>query len=1133
MARLPQPGSDNGTWGDILNEFLSQSLAPSGELKPDSVGATQLQPNSVTNNAIAPNTITNAELASNAVNAAIIADGSITEILLDSSLQAKINASATVSSVNTKTGAVTLDKSDIGLANVDNTSDADKNSASATLTNKTLTSPKLNEVLDTNNAKIISLTSAANAVNYVDIVNSSTTNAPQIRALGSDTNVALYLRAKGNGSIALLDGNQRSILYASQGSSNAQNYILVNNAGTGSPPSVGTWGADANVDLNLTTKGTGTVKANGVEVATISGSQTLTNKTLTNPRINSIRDTTNGTMALAMGAAASAVNYLYAYGDNTGAPPQLAVFGSDTDIDMMLVPKGSGRLRIYATTGNTPTINAYGPDNNINLNITTKGNGVLQTNGVEVSTISSTQTLTNKTLSNGTLSGNSSIPQSGNLYLYNTTDQTTNYERLRQYWSSNTAYITTESGGTGTARSLYLGVGGAIRGLLISGAPTSQGRFQFTENTTLSNGVGALLSNNFSATSGTNIGLSLSGTISQSGTAGYTSLLINPTESSTGSGTKLLADFQIGGTSKTRIDNTGTHILSTGAGITLYNTSDETTNYERVRQYWSSNTYTVITESGGTGTSRNMQIQAGSTAMLLQGSGGVQIFRNSTGISYLLNVTSTGLTASSATQYGLTVNPVINQSGTAGYTALLVNPSETATGSGSKRLLDVQVGSSTKFNIDNAGILNTYATSTNAVNFNNTLTDLSGTVLTANVATTFNPASTSSAQVRSLNLSVLMATSQTLTGTVYGGWFESRWQGSGSASSLVGARANVVIPAAAVNFGTISNVSGLEVQGVNEFASTAITSGTVTNARGIYIVGHGKTSAGMTITNAIGLDIAAQTNGSSLNIGLRIDKSNSYAMQLMDTGGTAAGGITFGTDTNIYRSAANTLKTDDNLIVSIAGTVSGSVATIDGTQTLTNKAFGDNLNMGSHRITSVTDPTNPQDAATKNYVDTNTVSATGTATLTNKTLTNPKINQVQDTSGYDILGLYGIASAVNKFYLTNQSTTNYPTFGVDGSDTNIGMTLAPKGTGTVRIYANTGITPTLDVGGPDTNIDLNLRGQGSGIVKANGVPVATQVVTPPATAISTGIAGQIAYDSNYFYQCVATNTWKRSALSSW
>lgn len=39
--------------------------------------------------------------------------------------------------------------------------------------------------------------------------------------------------------------------------------------------------------------------------------------------------------------------------------------------------------------------------------------------------------------------------------------------------------------------------------------------------------------------------------------------------------------------------------------------------------------------------------------------------------------------------------------------------------------------------------------------------------------------------------------------------------------------------------------------------------------------------------------------------------------------------------------------------------------------------------------------------------------------------------------------------------------------------------------------------------------------------------------TTPATASSTGTAGQIAWNSGYIYVCVATNTWKRAALSTW
>lgn len=39
--------------------------------------------------------------------------------------------------------------------------------------------------------------------------------------------------------------------------------------------------------------------------------------------------------------------------------------------------------------------------------------------------------------------------------------------------------------------------------------------------------------------------------------------------------------------------------------------------------------------------------------------------------------------------------------------------------------------------------------------------------------------------------------------------------------------------------------------------------------------------------------------------------------------------------------------------------------------------------------------------------------------------------------------------------------------------------------------------------------------------------------TAPATANATGVAGEIRYDSSYVYICVATNTWKRSELSTW
>jgi hypothetical protein len=39
-------------------------------------------------------------------------------------------------------------------------------------------------------------------------------------------------------------------------------------------------------------------------------------------------------------------------------------------------------------------------------------------------------------------------------------------------------------------------------------------------------------------------------------------------------------------------------------------------------------------------------------------------------------------------------------------------------------------------------------------------------------------------------------------------------------------------------------------------------------------------------------------------------------------------------------------------------------------------------------------------------------------------------------------------------------------------------------------------------------------------------------VTAPATKTSSGVAGQIAFDDNFFYRATATNVWKRSALAT-
>ena len=80
------------------------------------------------------------------------------------------------------------------------------------------------------------------------------------------------------------------------------------------------------------------------------------------------------------------------------------------------------------------------------------------------------------------------------------------------------------------------------------------------------------------------------------------------------------------------------------------------------------------------------------------------------------------------------------------------------------------------------------------------------------------------------------------------------------------------------------------------------------------------------------------------------------------------------------------------------------------------------------------------------------ISTDNTKTLTNKTLTAPKIGtSILDTNGNELLVLTATASAVNELTYANAATGNGPTLTASGGDTNIDVSILPKGSGQVII----------------------------------------------------------------------------------
>ncbi|MFH0754545.1 MAG: hypothetical protein V2A70_08270, partial [Candidatus Omnitrophota bacterium] len=142
------------------------------------------------------------------------------------------------------------------------------------------------------------------------------------------------------------------------------------------------------------------------------------------------------------------------------------------------------------------------------------------------------------------------------------------------------------------------------------------------------------------------------------------------------------------------------------SGIALYNTADQTTNYEVGTLRWNASTLTLNAGNGGTGNARNLSIGTKSRAYLIDetaASGAFYNFINTTASTAAILGLTTIRTSAAGSNIEFKINPVLNLSGTAGYTALLINPTENTLGSGSATLQDWQVGGVSKMIVLSSG----------------------------------------------------------------------------------------------------------------------------------------------------------------------------------------------------------------------------------------------------------------------------------------------------------------------------------------------------------------------------------------------------------------------------------------------
>ena len=176
----------------------------------------------------------------------------------------------------------------------------------------------------------ISDSSSATPTAYPNL-NGSTFNLAYVTAVGSAGNAGLILASKGTSAVDIYTNSTGSRAASFVHTASAVNYLQVTGAATGGVPAISMQGSDANITMRLQYKGNG-----GIQLSNAAGWAGLSVVTANNP------------------------NYFSITGNASGTAPVFAAVGVDTNIPLVLQPKGTGALQAQQTDSTATGGNARG-----------------------------------------------------------------------------------------------------------------------------------------------------------------------------------------------------------------------------------------------------------------------------------------------------------------------------------------------------------------------------------------------------------------------------------------------------------------------------------------------------------------------------------------------------------------------------------------------------------------------------------------------------------------------------------------------------------------------------------------------------------------------------------------------------
>jgi len=134
----------------------------------------------------------------------------------------------------------------------------------------------------------------------------------------------------------------------------------------------------------------------------------------------------------------------------------------------------------------------------------------------------------------------------------------------------------------------------------------------------------------------------------------------------------------------------------------------------------------------------------------------------------------------------------------------------------------------------------------------------------------------------------------------------------------------------------------------------------------------------------------------------------------------------------------------------------------------------------------------------------------------------PQIYNTQ-TGGIAGIGVY-----------TNDGVNNRRTsFFVDQTNSLWGLSLNWSSSGPAPFVIRDAVSEKLRIDTQGRLLVGTSSDSGGALLQVNGDRIRVGTAKTPASATAAGTAGEICWDANYIYVCTATNTWKRTALTTW